>query len=323
MEREQWLTERRKGIGGSDAAAVLGLNPYSSPLAVYLDKIGEGEKFEGNERTEWGLKLEKLIVAEYELRTGVPVTHNTEQIISVHPDLPWMCCTLDAVAHDPVRGPGVLQAKNVDRYMQGEWNEQVPEHYLIQLMHEIGVTGYSWGALVVLIGGNEWKRYEFDRDEQLISLIIEKERDFWFGNVVARIPPDPTGASLDVLSMMYPKDNGELVPITNGIGKDIINYIIVKERLKELESQEADLKARIQGVMGEAQKGIYQHDDGSIYAVSWSTVSGRVSLDQRALEAEQPEIYQRYCKAGSSYRRFVVSQKKGKLTAQERAMIGG
>ena len=138
-----------------------------------------------------------------------------------------------------------------------------------------------------------------------------------------RIPPDPTGASLDVLSRMYPQDNGELMPITNGIGKDIVNYTIVKERLKELESQESELKARIQGVMGEAQKGIYQHDDGSIYGVSWSTVAGRVTLDQRALEAEQPEIYKRYCKTGGSYRRFVVNKKVGKLNAQERAMIGG
>ena len=323
MDKTQWLQERRKGVGGSDCAAVLGLNPYNSALSVYLEKIGEGSAFEGNERTEWGLKLEKLIVAEYEIRTGIPVTHNTEQGISIHPEIPWMCCTLDAVAHDPVRGPGVLQAKNVDRFMKPEWDEQVPEHYLLQLMHEIGVTGYSWGALVVLIGGNEWHSFEFARDEGLISLIIEKERDFWEGHVLPRIPPDPTGASLDVLSRMYPKDNGELMPITNGIGKDIVNYTIVKERMKELEEQESELKARIQGVMGEAQKGIYQHDDGSIYGVSWSTVAGRVTLDQRALEAEQPEIYKRYCKTGGSYRRFVVNKKVGKLNAQERAMIGG
>ncbi|HPS93892.1 MAG TPA: YqaJ viral recombinase family protein [Deltaproteobacteria bacterium] len=315
MNREQWLKDRKKGIGGSDAAAVLGLNPYSSALAVYLDKIGEGEPVEENERMGWGLKLEKLIVAEYETRTGMRVVHNTEQSISIHPVHDWMCCTLDAVAYpldDPKNG-GVLQAKNVDRFMKHEWEDRVPEHYLIQLMHEIAVTGLKWGALVVLIGGNEWRSYEFDRDEDLISLIIEKESAFWHENVLKRIPPDPTGASLEVLGRMYKQDNGKSITLyDDAIGKAITSYLDAKAHLDRYTKQKEDSEAIIKSAMGDAAQGIYQAGD-TMFGISWSSVKGRVGFDAKTFEQENPELYKKYVKTGASYRRFMVKEKKAAI----------
>jgi putative phage-type endonuclease len=323
MNREEWLAGRHTGIGASEAAAVLGLSRYKSPLEVYLEKIGELGPQDDSERMYWGRKLEAIIAQEYGIRTGLKVNLNEDYTVLVHPDHKWMRCTLDAIAHDPEKGPGNVQCKNVDRFSAHEWADGVPEEYLIQVMHEMAVAGFNWGCLAVLIGGNQFKAYEFDRDNELIDLIIEKEEKFWKENVMQQIPPSATGASIEALSKLYPKDNGQLVAITNGIGKDIVNYTIVKERLKEIENQEAELKARIQGVMGEAQKGIYQHDDGSMYVVSWSTVAGRTSFDAKAFEKDHPELYAQYCRTGSSYRRFMVTQKKGKLTAQEQALIGG
>ena len=320
MNHEEWLANKRYYIGGSEAASVMGIG-YGSALAVYLDKIGEGTPIEDNEPMYWGRTLQSILVDEYTKRTGIPAKNNE---YDVYYHIQYIGCTPDAIAECPLRGRGVLEIKTAGEYMLSHWaDDSAPEHYIIQLYHNMLCCDVKWGALVALVGGNKFIIREFTWDDELITMLRNREIAFWNNHVLPRIPPDPTGASLDVLSRLYPADNGELVPITNGIGKDIVNYTIVKERLKELESQEAELKARIQGVMGEAQKGIYQHDDGSIYAVSWSTVAGRVSLDQRALEAEQPEIYQRYCKTGSSYRRFTVAQKKGKLTAQERALIGG
>lgn len=323
MNRTSWLSERKKGIGGSDAAAVLGLSPYSSPLAVYLDKIGEAEPIEENERMAWGLKLEKLIVAEYENRKPVKVIHNTEQIISIHPQQEWMCCTLDAVAYpsEDESNPGVIQAKNVDRFMKQEWEDHVPDHYLIQLMHEIAVTGYSWGALVVLIGGNEWRCFEFDRDDELIDLIIQKESEFWHEHVLKRIPPDPTGASLDVLSKLYKHDNGTSIVLSQDeIGKAIHQYLDTKAALDALKKKNDDAKAIIQAAMGEASQGIYQDKD-TTYGISWSTVKGRVSFDAKAFEKDNPELYQRYVKTGASYRRFMVKEKKLAIDGEQKRRI--
>jgi putative phage-type endonuclease len=315
MDKEQWLQERKKGIGGSDAAAVLGLNPYSSALAVYLDKIGEGEPVEENERMAWGLKLEKLIVAEYETRKGMKVIHNTEQSISIHPKHDWMCCTLDAVAYpvsDP-KNPGVIQAKNVDRFMKQEWDDHVPDMYLIQLMHEIAVTGFKWGALVVLIGGNEWKAYEFDRDDDLIGLIIEKESSFWHEHVLKRIPPNPTGASLDVLSRLYKKDNGQSIVIRDdAVGAAIHQYVHAREQLDKFTKRKEDAQAVIQAAMGEASHAIYTGDE-STYGISWSTVKGRVGFDAKTFEQDHPELFQKYMKTGVSYRGFAVKEKKAAI----------
>lgn len=309
---EQHKKERRKGIGGSEAASVLGIG-YVSPLAVYLDKIGEGVPVEENEAMYWGTALEKRIAQEYSIRTGLKVRWNIEQELSIHPDHEWMICTLDAEVDCPRRGPGVLECKNVGAWMKGEWEDRVPDHYLVQLMHNIAVKGYKWGALAVLIGGQTFRYFDFDRDDDLIKVIMDKEAAFWFNNVMQRVPPDPTGASLDVLSRLYQKDNGTAITLTgDAIGKAIRQYIDTKAALENLTKKHNDAKALIQSAMGEAAQGIYQ-DGNTTYGISWSTVKGRVGFDAKAFEKDNPEMYQKYVKIGASYRRFAVKEKKAAI----------
>ncbi len=311
---------RKKGIGGSDAAAILGLSRYKSSLQVYLEKIGELEPQEDNDRMYWGRKLEDIVADEYKERTK-HVVLRSDPIWNLEHE--WFRCNPDRLIHGGERGLGVLECKTASEYVKSEWDDRVPEEYLIQLMHNIGVCDATWGALAVLIGGNDYRIFEFERDEELIGMIFEREKDFWFNHVLERIPPNPTGASLDVLARMYPKDNGQLVIIDNGIGTDIVNWVIARDRIKELEAQKDEMTARIQGIMGEAQKGIYRNDEGAIFVVSWSHVNGRTSFDTKAFETDHPELYQKYCRQGNGYRRFAITPKTGKLTAQERALIGG
>jgi putative phage-type endonuclease len=314
ISREAWLKERCKGIGGSDAAAVLGLSRYKSPLAVYLDKIGEGVPVESTERMEWGLKLEPIILAEYGIRTRLKVEHNSTQKISCNPDHDWLICTLDGIAYHPEKGPGVVQCKNVDRFSQSEWGDLVPREYFIQLYHEIAVTGFSWGALAVLIGGCEFRYFDFDRDEDLISLIIQKERSFWFNNVSENIPPNPTGASLDVLSRIYSRDNGTSLTLTSDeVGSAIVSYLDAKAHLEAYTKQKEDSEAIIKAAMGEAAKGVYQNSN-TTYGISWTTVKGRVGFDSKQLEKDQPELFQKYMKPGADYRRFSIKEKKTLIT---------
>ena len=144
----------------------------------------------------------------------------------------------------------------------------------------------------------------------MISLIIQKESEFWHEHVLKRIPPDPTGASLDVLSKLYKHDNGTSIVLSQDeIGKAIHQYLDTKAALDALTKKNDDAKAIIQAAMGEASQGIYQDND-TTYSISWSTVKGRVSFDAKSFEKDNPELYQRYVKAGASYRRFTVKHKR-------------
>jgi len=317
----EWLEERKKGIGGSDAAAIIGLSRYKSALQVYLEKIGELGPQDDNSAMYWGRKLEAIVAEEYSTRTGNRI-QTCDPVVSTRAD--WFRCNPDRIIlAKGERRLGVLECKTASEYVKSEWDDHVPEEYLIQLMHNVGVCGAGWGALAVLIGGQDFRVFEFERDEELIEIIFRKEKDFWENHVLARVPPAPTGASLDVLAKMYPKDNGKLIPIDNEIGRYIKSWLECRDTIKELEAQKDESAAQIQAVMGEAQKGIYQDDDGSIYGVSWTHVQGRMSFDVKAFEKDHPDLYRQYARPGNGYRRFGITRKTGRLNAEERDLIGG
>jgi len=94
---KEWLEERRSGIGGSDAAAVLGISRYASPMKVYLEKTGELEPFAGNEYTEWGNILEPVIREQFQQRTGFVVEENLELLRSEKH--PFMVAHLDGIIY--------------------------------------------------------------------------------------------------------------------------------------------------------------------------------------------------------------------------------
>lgn len=326
MNREEWLAGRHAGIGASEAAAVLGLSRYKSPLEVYLEKIGELGPQDDSERMYWGRKLEAIIAQEYSIRTGLKVNLNEDYTVLVHPDHEWMRCTLDAIAHDSEKGPGNVQCKNVDRFSAHEWADGVPEEYLIQVMHEMAVAGFNWGCLAVLIGGNQFKAYEFERDNELIDLIIEHEGNFWKENVMKKIPPSATGASIEALSKLYPKDNGTTITLCqDDIGNAILNYLEAKEKINHLEKRKKDAQAVIQEAMGEASHAIYDSREGSVYGVSWAQVKGRLTFDSKSFEKDYPDLYAQYCRVGAGYRRFVVKEKRVQqsIPPNRVAMIGG
>lgn len=311
MERNEWLQERTKYLGGSEAAAILGLSKYQSALSVYLNKIGEGIEVEDNEKMLWGRLLESVIAAEYARRTGYKVWHNAEYKHYIHPEYPWMGCLPDAIAHDPFRGDGVLEIKTASEYVKNEWDDgNSPEQYVVQLYHNMAVCGTVWGALVVLIGGSDFRIHEYNADKELFDLIVQKESEFWHEHVLKRIPPDPTGASLDVLGKLYKQDNGSSIVLRQvEVGNAIRQYLDTKTALEALTKKHEDAKAVIQAAMGEASQGIY-HDGDVTYGVSWSTVKGRVGFDSKQLEKDNPELFMKYMKTGASYRRFAVKEKK-------------
>lgn len=313
-DHEQKLKEVRKYLGGSEAAAILGLSKYQSALSVYLRQIGEDVSVPDNEKMLWGRLLESVIAQEYARRTGYKVWHNNEYKHFIHPQHPWMGCLPDALTEDGPSGPGVLEIKTASEYVKHEWDDgKAPEAYIVQLMHNMAVVGVEWGALVVLIGGSDFRIVPFDRDEELIDLIIQKESEFWHNNVLKKIPPDPTGASIDVLSKLYKHDNGTSIVLSQDeIGKAIHQYLDTKAALDALTKKNDDAKAIIQAAMGEASQGIYQDKD-TTYGISWSTVKGRVGFDQKALEKKYPEIYKEFSYIGPGYRRFAIREKKAEI----------
>ena len=206
MSKETWLQWRKKGIGGSDASIVCGLNRYKSPVELWMEKTGQIEPKVAGEAAHWGTLLEPLIRVEFTERTGLQIKH--EYSILQHPDYPFMLANLDGIVADPINGPCIFEAKTAGAFKSNEWVDNVPEGYQLQVQHYLSVTNLSGAYIAVLIGGNYFKWHYIARDNDLIDMLIELEKRFWHHVETITPPPmDGSGASSELLSRLYPNAN--------------------------------------------------------------------------------------------------------------------
>ena len=174
---EEWLEYRRTGIGGSDAAVVCGISRYKSPVELWMEKTGQLPSQETGEAAYWGNLLESLVREEFTKRTGISVTKPSALYQSE--EHPFMLANVDGLCEDPVHGPCIFEAKTASAYKTGEWEDAIPDEYMIQIQHYMAVTGYQGAYIAVLIGGNAFRWKFVERDEELIAMLISLEEDFW------------------------------------------------------------------------------------------------------------------------------------------------
>ena len=174
---EDWLEYRKQGIGGSDASVACGISRYKSPVELWLEKTGQLPNQEAGEAAYWGTQLEPLVRAEFTRRTGIEVAHTMQLLQSV--EHPFMLANLDGTCEHPDFGPCIFEAKTASAYKAKEWENSIPEEYLLQIQHYMAVTGYSGAYVAALIGGNTFRWRFVERDEALIAVMIHLEAEFW------------------------------------------------------------------------------------------------------------------------------------------------
>jgi len=299
MNHQEWLKARKKGIGGSDAAAIAGLNKWKSPVAVYLDKIGQAsEEDRAGESAYWGNVMEDIVAQEFSKRTGLKVRRRNA--ILQHPEHPFMLANVDRLIVGKKEG---LECKTASEYLKEEWkDDEVPAQYLIQCQHYMAVTGYEAWWIAVLIGGNKFVYKKIERDEELIQYLIDIEKNFWENHVLANVPPmfDGSDASSELLKIMYP----EAVPETEIELSPDANKLIealdqVNAELKDLETRKKEYENQIKAMMGENEKAF-----AGERIITWKTIHSN-KFDSKRFAKDHPDLYNQYTKT-SSYRRFMV-----------------
>lgn len=317
VNRDQFLAGRKKGIGGSDVAAILGFSPYKSPYQLWLDKTGRSEHKESqNESAHFGHLLEDVVAKEYSRRAGVKVQRVTQQLSL--PDHPWAIGNIDRAIINPEISGNVrfkdgklttdqlLECKTASEYLAKlfgeEGSDQVPDYYLTQCLWYLLLSGCQFIDLAVLIGGNKFRMYRIERDEDLIDSIFRQVKAFWFNHVVADIPPDPTCFD-DVLHRWSKHVVGKQVEADFNHIKLVEELITVQGRQKADKAREDEIKLQIVTTMQDAEMMISQGKSICTYKEQSST-----RIDSTLLKKEQPELFEKYSKT-SSTRVFRISNK--------------
>ena len=300
MPRGEWLELRRQGIGGSDAAAIVGLNRWRSPFDVYADKTGLKPEIEDNEAMRQGRDLEDYVASRFCEKTGKKVRRKNE--ILQHPEHEFMIANLDRV----VVGEGaVLECKttsvlNKAKFSQGEY----PPNYYVQCMHYLAVTGAKKCYLAVLVLNRAFHVFEIERDEAEIEALITAEKYFWENHVLKQIPPAPDGseATTEVIKQLFPEAKERKETALFGYEQKIEQYLVLDEQVKELTKQRDALKQEIQLTLADAEIGRARG-----YIVEWKN-QVRQTLDTTRLKKEQAEIYANYLKPAQTVRVFKIKE---------------
>ena len=301
MTYEEWKAARMKGIGGSDAAAAIGVSRWKSPLQLYLEKSGEIEQPEAGEAAYWGNVLEAVVADEFTKRTGKKVQRVNR--ILIHPENQFMIANIDRRV---VGENAILECKTTGAWNGKEWEgDEIPSEYIIQVMHYLAVTGAEKAYFAVLIGGNRFGGKEIERDEELIEMMIAKESEFW--RCVQTETPPPISESKaelhgDIMNRLYPNASaGASIELPPTYSDTLEQLVDVKTRIKELEVSQDYLENQIKDAMKDAERARVGR-----FSVSWKNVTTR-RFDNKLFEKTNPELYTQYTKESQS-RRFTVKE---------------
>ena len=259
--REQWLELRRRGLGGSDASAAAGLNPWKSPYSLWAEKTDVFGAEVDSEAIRWGRRLEEPIADEFEERTGKTVVEMP--VLLAHPEHPWMLANVDRFivdhATDPGKIVGILEVKTTGLHMADEWAaEEAPHHHLLQVHHYLAVTGLPEAWLCVLIGGQEMRIVHVPRDEATVETLIKVEREFWT-LVENGTPPELDGSdsTRETLKGRYAEpDPDSIVDLPATVLDTLSAKDAAKARIARIEEEIGGYDAELMALMGDHEIGM-------------------------------------------------------------------
>ena len=305
LSHEEWLEYRRKGIGGSDAGAICGLNPWRTAIDVYVDKTKEKvDEIADNEAMRVGRDLEEYVAQRFIEATGKRV-HKVNAIMQ-HDEYDFMLANVDR----KIGGENAyLECKTTNAYKAKEWEDgKVPESYEIQCHHYMAVTGADAVYIACLIMGIDFVIVKIERNEAVINDLIKIETDFWNNNVLKKVmpPPDGSEAAKDIINEIYTvtKSDDEVIDMSDDENK-LTRIDELEELIGNLKTEQEQLKQELMIRMGEFETGYIKDRK-----ITWKMQNGKTSIDTKRLKAECPEIYDEYMKVGEPYRVFRIAKKK-------------
>lgn len=300
MSREEWLEHRRNSIGGSDAAAIIGLNAWSSPYRVWADKTGRLPDTPDNEAMRQGRDLEDYVAQRWSEATGKKVRR--ANVILQNPTHPYAHANVDrlVVGEDAGLECKTTSALSLKRFKDGEY----PASYYVQCMHYMAVTGAKRWYLAVLVLNKEFYTFTIERDEEEIASLLAQEADFWT-HVAEDAPPpvDGADATTDAIQTIYAESTGGQVEL---FGRDALlqEYYTQKDLKDAASAKMEEIKQTIMLDLGDNETGFC----GS-HKVTWKPQSRR-TFDAKSFAADHPEMDLEDYYNTTTFRKFDIREAK-------------
>lgn len=292
-----WLRLRKSGIGGSDAGAICGLNPYSSAMKVFQDKISEEVEEQNNEAVRIGHDLENYVAQRFMEATGLKVRKSNFMYRSV--EHPFMIADVDRLVVGEDAG---LECKTASAYNADKWADgNIPLHYVMQCYHYMAVTGKRAWYIAAVILGREFIYRKIVWDDELISRLVGMEEDFWNNHVVKGIMPPPDGSKAcdEVIEQYFHTARKASAIKLVGFDEKLRRREEILGCISELQEEQKQIEQEVKLFMQDNELASSEN-----FHVSWKNIDS-TKLDTKRIRLEKPEIYADYGKVSHS-RRFEV-----------------
>lgn len=241
MSKEEWTALRSTTIGGSDAAAILGLNPYKSPYALWAEKTGKviPEDISQKEAVRLGTDLEEYVAKRFTEATGKKVRRENYTVF--RDDMPYAHANYDRLVIGERAGLEIktTNALHLSKFKNGEF----PATYYAQCCHYLLVSGLDRWYLAVLVLGIDFKVFVIERDEEELEALKEAEESFW-ENVQSETPPaiDGMDSTIDALNAEFPVSEPETEMDLTGCAVDLAIMDECGQQIKALEERKPPLR---------------------------------------------------------------------------------
>lgn len=306
LDRGQWLEVRKGGIGSSDAAAAVGLNPYKSQLELWLEKTGRAESSGEHQGMKdprfWGTLLEPYVAVAYQQITNRKV--RKLNAVLQHPTLPFMLANID---REVVGSPDVqiLECKTAGEFGSRLWKDGVPEYVQLQVQHQLAVTGKAAADVAVLLCGQKLEVHRIERDDGVIARLTVLESHFWT-HVESDTPPraDGSESAARALRHLY-RGNDATLDFTGDadLGSTFDALAALDEEIAAKEREAERLKQAIQQAMGDASKAAFANG-----VATFKRAKDGVRIDAKALATDHPDLAARYTVTTPGSRRFLLAR---------------
>lgn len=297
-DRDVWRQTRNLGIGGSDAGAIMGMNPWKSKYQLWLEKTGqaEPEDISGKESVYWGTVLEAPVADRFAELTGKKI-RRAGMMQNVKD--PWMLANVDRLIVGEKAG---LECKCTNAFSVKDWKEDnLPDSYYWQCQHYMMTTGLPVWYIAVLIGGNSFDYKAVPRHDDDIKALYEAEEEFWLKNVKEGIMPDIDGSELTqkALEAQYPGKNSDPIELPSEAAAILQLYYDFDKQYKEAKAAAEEQKNKLCAMLGDYEIGFIGDKK-----ITWKRYDGRITVNAKKLKKDYPEIYKQVTTQGKPFRKF-------------------
>lgn len=288
-DTDEWLEERRKSIGASEIAAVMGLSPYATPLDIYKNKHGIDRPFD--EILGFiGHQSEAIMHAWVEKYSGLDV-ELIAGYMARSVDYPFLHATFDRITD----AGDIVQMKTAHQYTGHHWDEGIPTDIRVQVQGEMLVSGRERALVVVWIGGREFRLFWEPRDERFIrQQMIPALTEFWHGNVLAGVAPEPS----TMAEYNETRPDGTEAELNEVAFEALERITVLSSDIQAQEAEREALKVALAQFVGPAD--ILLHEGRKV--ATWKQQKGRIGFDKAGFAAEHPDLLARFTTRGAPFR---------------------